>query len=250
MRTKADAEKEAYYREKIAQATDEPFRWPGDGNLLINGKTGSGKSLLLREIMRGIDKPILLIDPKQTKAMAGIATYTMRQENPNFPGRAWWVEWKSETGKWPTVRYVPDMKVPKGRDRNLDYVLGEALRLGHIVVVSDETVSWADQSNFPPNLAALEQLGREPDVQHIRINQRTKKLPDMFINQSTYFVSFWVNRKDDRERLAEIGVDWEVLQYLPLYHYASYNQNDPEAREVTIHRPLRLGSQKKPKEAE
>lgn len=214
-----------------------PLAWE---RVLICGKTQSGKSELVSFWVPDAARhtPTLIIDPKQARAMRRLSDFRLPTVRPVLPSPEWYESRYADLGRFPVLRYCPDSAKKPGRDDDLDALFGQVLVRGNMLVVSDETLTWANEGSYPQNAKAIDQLGAEKKIGHWKINQRSMRIPPFFLSSADVVVSFWMGNGQDRKRLSEVGVDFEPVKSLEPYEYAWYHTG--KARDITIYPPIPL----------
>lgn len=172
------------------------------------GKTGSGKSFLMRYLVKQLHR-VLVLDPKS-------------MIDP--------VQWNLE---WATVRGIRDLG--RGKDGRLlvrgigmddwAYWLEAAWNVGNVVVYIDELYALVEfgQGKPPKILSRLYTQGREKEVGVWGSTQRPAWVPMFTLSESDWFFAFRTQLSEDRKRLAELMGE-EVLEPVPDKHgFWEYN---------------------------
>ena len=172
------------------------------------GKTGSGKSYLMRHLVSQLRR-VMVLDPKS-------------MINPD--------QWNLD---WASIRGVRDLG--KGKDARLlvrgvttddwAYWLDAAWNVGNVVVYIDELYALVDfgQGKPPRVLSRLYTQGREKLVGVWGATQRPAWVPMFTLSESDWFFAFRTQLSEDRKRLAELMGE-EVLEQVPDKHgFWEYN---------------------------
>jgi len=172
------------------------------------GKTGSGKSFLMRYLVKQLRR-CLVLDPKS-------------MINPV----EWNLEWASNHGLRDLDRGKDVKLLVRGSTQDdWIYWLQAAWDIGNLVVDIDELYALVDfgQSKAPQILSRLYTQGRERLVGVWGATQRPSWVPMFTMSESDWFFMFRVQLGDDRKRLAELMGE-EVLEPVPDKHgFWEYN---------------------------
>jgi DNA helicase HerA-like ATPase len=170
----------------------------------IFGKTGSGKSVLARAIIRSYSRAILA-DPK---------------------GRATVDDWPIVYGSsafvaaWPaTPRIVVRLGPGEDRRKWLDAIAWHVYRHGETAFVLDETIGVVDANRGSAGLDALLSQGRELGITGVVCTQRPSRIPPAIISEADHLFVFRLNRREDRETVADTIGPYSTL---PTPHAFSY----------------------------
>lgn len=154
----------------------------------VFGKTGSGKSTLVRQLLRGYSRAVL-VDPK---------------------GRATLDDWPIVYGAEAFVRAWPATpriiaRVGPGEDRRkwIDRVMWHVWATGETAVALDETIGVVDANRGSSGVDAVWSQGRELGITAYVCTQRPSKIPPVIISEAEHVFVFRLNRRDDRELVAD-----------------------------------------------
>lgn len=154
----------------------------------VFGKTGSGKSTLVRQLLRSYSRAVL-VDPK---------------------GRAsvddWPVVYGSEAflRAWPATPRIIVRPGP-GEDRRkwIDRLMWHVWSTGETAVCVDETIGVVDANRGSAGLDAVWSQGRELGITAYVCTQRPSKVPPVIVSEAEHVFVFRLNRPDDRETVAD-----------------------------------------------
>jgi hypothetical protein len=155
----------------------------------IVGRTGSGKSVALRSLLRGFSRAVLL-DPKGRASMDGW---------PVVYGVAAFVR------AWPSTSPRIVVRVGPGEDRRewLDKCCWHIYRHGETGVGVDEVVGIVDANRRSPGFDAVQTQGRELGITCLTCTQRPRGVPPTILSEADHVMVFALNRADDRAAVAE-----------------------------------------------
>jgi len=173
-----------------------------DQRVVAVGKTGSGKSFLMRFLVQQLHRAMVL-DPKAT-----------------IDPKVWGLEWANEKqlrqlhkGKSAKILVRADTLEEYG------YWLQAAWDIGQIVVYIDELYALVEfgQSKPPKILSRIYTQGREKEVGVWGATQRPSWVPMFTLSESDWFFAFRTQLQDDRARLAQLMGE-EVMNPIPDKH--------------------------------
>jgi DNA helicase HerA-like ATPase len=172
------------------------------------GKTGSGKSFLMRFLVKQLRR-CLVLDPKSM-----------------IDPVEWNLEWATQHGIRDLDRGKDVKLLVRGTDmQDWTYWLQAAWDVGNVVVYIDELYALVDfgQAKAPQILSRLYTQGRERLVGVWGATQRPSWVPMFTMSESDWFFMFRVQLGDDRKRLAELMGE-SVLEPVPDRHgFWEYN---------------------------
>jgi hypothetical protein len=154
----------------------------------VFGKTGSGKSTLVRQLLRRYSRAVL-VDPK---------------------GRASVDDWPIVYGSsaflraWPaTPRIV--VRTGPGEDRRkwIDAIMWHVWATGETAVALDETIGVVDANRGSSGVDAVWSQGRELGITAYVCTQRPSKVPPVIVSEAEHVFVFRLNRRDDRDLVAD-----------------------------------------------
>lgn len=154
----------------------------------IVGRTGSGKSVLLRSLLGSYSRAVL-IDPKGRAVMDGWGTsYGVADFVRRFPAEP---------------RLV--LRPGPGEDRRtwLDRVCWHVYRHGETALGVDEVIGVVDANKRAAGFDACMTQGRELGVTGLVCTQRPRGVPPTIISEADHLFVFALNREDDRRAVAE-----------------------------------------------
>lgn len=181
--------------------------------LLIVGATGTGKTTLAREMLRGYAS-VLVIDPK--------CTYDPEDDRYRMirsPGALrWWAR-----GKFLHYRPDPDHQTVS----DFDAVYRWAYDRRELLIYTDETYLTMHGSQSPDWQRAVVTCGRELNVGAIFATQRPSGIDVRIYTESEHKVCFYLAHIDDRARMAqEMG---KIVLTDPVAAAAAQGQDLPHA---------------------
>lgn len=154
----------------------------------IVGRTGSGKSVLLRHLLAGYSRAVL-VDPKGRAVMDG---------------------WPVVYGSADFVRRFPleprlVVRPGAGEDRLawLDRVCWHVYRHGETALGVDEVIGVVSSSRRSSGFDACMTQGRELGVTGLVCTQRPRGVPPTILSEADHLFVFALNRDDDRKAVAE-----------------------------------------------
>lgn len=154
----------------------------------IVGRTGSGKSVLLRHLLGNYSRAVL-VDPKGRATMPGW---------PIFYGSPAFLR------AWPdTPRAI--VRPGAGEDRRswLDRVAWHVYRHGETALGVDEVIGVVDANRRSAGLDAVLTQGRELGITALVCTQRPRGVPPTILSEADHLFVFALNRDDDRKAVAE-----------------------------------------------
>lgn len=156
---------------------------------MIVGRTGSGKSVLAKHLLRRLNR-VLIIDPKHTFRLEG---FEFKRGLP-FSGSDF------------RVIYRPRFGID---DDHLAATLGRVMKGRYATVYCDELATLADM--FPVSSAVLQDLARTGRERHVSVwnaTQRPRWVPRVFFTEAEVMFVFDIRYEDDRKYMAQfIGAE-------------------------------------------
>jgi hypothetical protein len=160
------------------------------------GKTGSGKSFLMRFLVDQLHR-VMVLDPKAT-----------------IDPKIWRLEWANESKLRSLKKGKSERILVRAETlEEYSYWLQAAWDIGNIVIYIDELYALVEfgQSKPPKILSRIYTQGREKEVGVWGATQRPSWVPMFTLSESDWFFAFRTQLQDDRRRLAELMGE-EVLQ--------------------------------------
>ena len=158
--------------------------------MLIVGATGTGKTTLARELLRGFTR-VLVIDPKCTYEPPPEEKYKLVR---NLAGLRF-------VGNHRRIHYRPS----PGQDTvgHYDAVYRWAYERRDIMVYTDETFAVMHHAQSPDWLRAVVTMGRERGTGCIFATQRPSGIDLRIYTESEHKVCFYLAHTDDRKRMSQ-----------------------------------------------
>lgn len=173
---------------------------PGE-HCMFAGMTGSGKTVLARWLLRGVNR-LIVVDPKHEYVAEGTPEYKYA-----FKLRPWWSEYR--------LVWRPN----RTDDEKLSDLLRKAYKQGGVYIYADELTSLAEF--YPTSTTTLKDFirtGREREVSVLSSFQRPRFVPRYFISESRHRFVFTLEDLPDRKRAAEF-MGPEVLDTIEFYNF-------------------------------
>ena len=172
----------------------------------ILGKSGSGKSELIRRILRDVDRPTFIIDALSEYRDFGVHFYSSESlfrfvidGRPNM-----------------TRIYVLNTQHDDESERFFRFVRW----LKNVSVVVDECDMYAGTHNIDPNLSEIVRYGRHRNISLLCAARRPSEINITIRSQSDSIVSFKQDETSDVKRLAERwGSEAERVRDLGEYQF-------------------------------
>lgn len=173
-----------------------------DQRVVAVGKTGSGKSYLMRFLVQQLHR-VMVLDPKAT-----------------IDPKMWGLEWATQA-HLRTLAKGKSAKILVRADSLEEWGiwLQHAWDIGKIVVYIDELYALVEfgQAKPPKILSRIYTQGREKEVGVWGATQRPSWVPMFTLSESDWFFAFRTQLQDDRARLAQLMGE-EVMQPVPDKH--------------------------------
>lgn len=203
---------------------------PGE-RWFIAGKTGSGKSVYTRRILRAYSArgwPVLIVDPgRKWVETTGADAWAERPElstiDKPYPNR---------TGHFleacPVQLYEPEL--PGWKDAVLEGIFAEVMARGNVVVACDDVWAIADSFHSLYSMRRIWTEGRKVKVTALAISQKMVGIPSWILDNSENVVVFRLTRPSDLALAAEVTGTAQVGEKpLPRYWHWFYNEREDYA---------------------
>lgn len=205
------------------------FEWNRGEHLTTIGPTGSGKTVLNRELLKRRDYVVVLgvknRDPELYGPFERMGYKLEHTFNPQPP----------EDAEEALVLFVPrtEKHGVEGRavkSRRFRQVLNDVYDIGDWTVYADDIQYMADQLRLGPEFEELWILGRSENVTVVASSQEPVNIPVMAYGQATHLFLFQ-NTDDKRaERMGELAgihrkMVREVVLGLPQHEFLYLNKN-------------------------
>lgn len=185
-----------------------------DQRLIVVGATGTGKTTLMKELIRPFKK-VIIIDSKCTwEGKRGQEGYHMVHNPRALQGLRASVDF---------IQYRPDERHQTVVD--YDEVYKWCYRRTDILVVTDEAFLVHHGSYAPDWLRACVTCGRELGIGMITGTQRPRGIDLRLMTEAEIFVAFDLRHRDDRKRMAEMGGD-EFMERPPKHAFWIWRAGD------------------------
>lgn len=207
------------------------FRWNRGEHLTTIGPTGSGKTVLNRQLLRLRD-PVVVLGVKQRDP----ELYGPFQREGYELTRRFDADWAFEDNEPKLVLYVPQTSKPDATARRRELAarfrqaLSDIYQAGWWTVYCDDVAYLADQLKLAPELEELWQLGRSEEVTLVASSQEPVNIPVMAYGMATHLFLFHNPDLYRVKRMAELtGVNREIAQetilHLPPHEFLYINKN-------------------------
>jgi hypothetical protein len=207
------------------------FKWKRGEHLTTIGPTGSGKTVLNRELLR-LRAQVVVLGVKQRDP----ELYGPFQREGYELRRTFDADWIFQDDEPDLVLYVPQTTKQRATERRKELgdrfrqALADIYREGYWCVYADDVSYLASQLGVTPELEELWLLGRSEGVTLVASSQEPVNIPVMAYGMATHLFLF--NNPDiyRARRMAELtGVNREIAQEtilsLPPHEFLYINKN-------------------------
>lgn len=217
------------------------WKWNQGEHITTIGPTGSGKTVLNRQLLRRRDFVVVLGVKKRDPELYGAferdgyeLVRTFDPEPPRDEDRV-------------RVLFVPQtdkhgVEGRTARTRRFRQALNDIYDVGYWTVYADDIQYMADQLKLAPEFEELWMLGRSEGVSVVASSQEPIDIPLMAYGMATHLFLFRNNDLRRAQRMAELtGVNREVAQHtilqLPEHEFLYINKTTSEMLRSRVIRP-------------
>lgn len=197
---------------------------PSNRHVMVCGMTGTGKSFLCENYLRGYEYVVKLDTKDETleRRSVGLSPWDGLVENKDF-----------------TVSYSLDqlddidtkkiIYVPPYDEQNtetFDRFFNWTFERGNTIIWIDELMSIGSVQSFPRGLGRVMQQGRSKNVAVWSCTQRPSGIPSCVPANSSYFFVFDMALPQDRKKMVETTGMTEMLTMPTGYNFWYYKMGD------------------------
>lgn len=188
---------------------------PPDKHVLVVGATGTGKSYLAEQYLKGYQYVVKLDTKDETseRRRAGLSPWEGLTENRDFTVVTNYEELDEvDTDK---IIYVPpyEEQTKENFNRFFDWIF----KRENTILWIDELMSIGSVNSYPFSLGRLYQQGRSKGIGIWGCSQRPSGIPSIAPANSSYYFVFNLYLKADRKRMVD-STGMDVLDELPKGH--------------------------------
>lgn len=197
---------------------------PTDKHVLVCGMTGTGKSFLCENYLRGYDYVVKLDTKNETdeRRRAGLSPWEGLQEGRDFAVVHSFEELDEvDTNK---IIYVPEYD--EQNEETFNRFFRWIFDRENTIVWVDELMSVGTVQRFPKELGRLLQQGRSKNVAVWSCTQRPSGIPAIVPANSSYFFVFDMALPQDRKKLVDTTGMVEMFERPGGYNFWYYRMGD------------------------
>lgn len=191
------------------------YEIPPDKHVLVAGATGTGKSYLAEQYLKGYQYVVKLDTKDETteRQRAGLSPWEGLKENVDFTVvRNFELLDEVETDK---IIYVPpfEEQTKENFNRFFDWIF----KRENTILWIDELMSIGTVNSYPFSLGRLYQQGRSKGIGIWACSQRPSGIPSIAPANSSYYFIFNLYLKADRKRMVD-STGMDAMDELPKGH--------------------------------
>ena len=187
--------------------------------IFITGRTGSGKSVLINQLLLPGMNHVVLYDYKHEIEYPGAVIFQSMEDfkrKPNEP----FIIYRSQTGT----------------DEEFDRLCRQCFYRGNNTLVLDEVAQHCNKGLIQPYHDLIMRLGRSKGVGIVNCTQRPRGIHNNILSQCEHFFIFDLIQETDRKKMAEFCGD-EVMARAKNYTFWYYEIHQEKA---VLCKPLSL----------
>ena len=197
---------------------------PSNRHVMVCGMTGTGKSFLCENYLRGYEYVVKLDTKDETleRHSVGLSPWDGLVENKDFTVSHSLEQLDDIDTK--KIIYVPpyDEQNTETFDRFFNWIFER----GNTIIWIDELMSIGSVQSFPRGLGRVMQQGRSKNVAVWSCTQRPSGIPSCVTANSSYFFVFDMALPQDRKKMVETTGMTEMLTMPTGYNFWYYKMGD------------------------
>lgn len=197
---------------------------PPNKHVLVTGMTGTGKSFLCENYLRGYTYVVKLDTKDETdeRYSEGRSPWDGLEEGTDFTVCRNLDE--LDDIETPKIIYVPDFD--EQTEENFNRFFRWVFQRGNCILWIDELMSVGTVNKFPKELGRLMQQGRSKGIGVWSCTQRPSGIPSIVPASCSYFFVFDMALPQDRKKLVDTTGMLEMYEMPTGYNFWYYKMGD------------------------
>lgn len=197
---------------------------PPNKHVLVTGMTGTGKSYLCENYLRGYTYVVKLDTKDETdeRYMTGESPWKGLEENRDFTVCRSLEE--LDEIETPKIIYVPPYE--EQNEETFNKFFKWIFERGNCILWIDELMSVGTVNRFPKELGRIMQQGRSKGIGVWSCTQRPSGIPSIVPASCSYFFVFDMALPQDRKKLVETTGMLEMYEMPTGYNFWYYKMGD------------------------